>query len=159
MFLFGIFFGGDCMAWHVQSGPFRVLSRKSTPDGKKYASGAGDKLQLCEKTPPKAIKWVRAPIPNLRKEKVHSFAIFFTGGLPKPHLTLQLSGLVGASAAMGRRGSMSKVGFQAELYGLNQTMPRSGATNDDCLIRIMAKSQGVMDMFAWCCLSVGNQQL
>ena len=39
---------------------------------------------------------------------------------------------------------MSKVGFQAELYGLNQTMPRSGATNDDCLIRIMAiwKGQG-----------------
>ena len=38
------------MAWHVRSGPFPVLYRKSMPAGKKYTSGAGgavDKLQLC----------------------------------------------------------------------------------------------------------------
>ena len=55
------------------------------------------------------------------------------------NLTLQLSGLVGASTAIGRRGSMSKVGFQLVSYGLNQMIPRSGATNDDCLLRIMEK--------------------
>ena len=39
------------MAWHVQSGPFRVLCGKKYASWKKYTSGAGgagDKLQLCQ---------------------------------------------------------------------------------------------------------------
>ena len=36
---------------------------------------------------------------------------------------------------------MSKVGFQLESNGLNQTIPRSGATNDDCLLRIMGNTR------------------
>ena len=49
LFLFGIFIYWDGMAWHVQSGPFRVLCGKKYASWKKYASGAGgagDKSQL-----------------------------------------------------------------------------------------------------------------
>ena len=74
----------------------------------------------------------------------------------KTNLTLQLSGLVGASAAMGRRGSMSKVGFQLVSYGVNQTIPRSGATNDACLRNNCEMGS---EMFACCCWSVGNPQV
>ena len=66
------------------------------------------------------------------------------------HLTLQFSGLVCGLGLIGIRGSRSKVVFQPSSYGFSQTIPRSGAMNEDCLkMQIEERKQNVLGS-GWC---------
>ena len=70
------------------------------------------------------------------------------------HLTLQFSGLVCGLGTIGIRGSRSKVDFQSSSYGFSQTIPRSGAMNEDCLHIVIwqEKKQNVW-VLGWCWIS------
>ena len=63
------------------------------------------------------------------------------------HLTLQFSGLVCGLGTIGIRGSRSKVDFQSSSYGFSQTIPRSGAMNEDCLQIVIWREKSKMFEF------------
>ena len=63
------------------------------------------------------------------------------------HLTLQFSGLVCGLGLIGIRGSRSKVDFQSSSYGFSQTIPRSGAMNEDCLQIVIWREKSKMFEF------------